>query len=65
MFPIKEFADDKFLVLRHPSGVAKRVVLSDLQNIRRAGLRALNLNEDDALVDAPDRRGAEYPDRHA
>ena len=26
-------------------------MLSDLQNIRRAGLRALNLNEDDALVD--------------
>ena len=26
-------------------------MLSDLQNIRRAGLRALSLNEDDALVD--------------
>ena len=51
MFPIKEFADDKFLFFVTRQGVAKRVVLSDLQNIRRAGLRALNLNEDDALVD--------------
>ena len=51
MFAIKEFADDKFLFFVTKQGVAKRVVLSDLQNIRRAGLRALNLNEDDALVD--------------
>ena len=51
MFPIQEFADDKFLFFVTKQGVAKRVVLSDLQNIRRAGLRALNLNEDDALVD--------------
>nr|WP_297175256.1 DNA gyrase subunit A [uncultured Agathobaculum sp.] len=51
MFPIKEFADDKFLFFVTRQGVAKRVVLSDLQNIRRAGLRALNLNEDDALID--------------
>ena len=51
MFPIKEFADDKFLFFVTKRGIAKRVVLSDLQNIRRAGLRALNLNEDDALVD--------------
>ena len=51
MFPIKEFADDKFLFFVTKQGIAKRVVLSDLQNIRRAGLRALNLNEDDALVD--------------
>ena len=51
MFPIKEFADDKFLFFVTRQGIAKRVVLSDLQNIRRAGLRALNLNEGDALVD--------------
>ena len=51
MFPIQEFADDKFLFFVTKQGVAKRIVLSDLQNIRRAGLRALNLNEDDALVD--------------
>ena len=51
MFPIKEFADDKYLFFVTRQGVAKRIVLSDLQNIRRGGLRALNLNEGDALVD--------------
>ncbi|MGE4548242.1 MAG: DNA gyrase subunit A [Intestinibacillus sp.] len=51
MFPIKEFADDKFLFFVTRQGVTKRIVLSDLQNIRRGGLRALNLNEGDALVD--------------
>ncbi len=51
MFPIREFADDKFLFFATRQGIVKRIVLSDLQNIRRAGLRALNLNEDDALVD--------------
>lgn len=51
MFPIKEFAEDKYLFFVTKQGIAKRVKLSDLQNIRRAGLRALNLNDDDALVD--------------
>lgn len=51
MFPIKEFADDKFLFFVTRQGVAKRIVLSDLQNIRRGGLRALGLNDGDALVD--------------
>ena len=32
-------------------GVIKRIVLSDLQNIRRGGLRALGLNEGDVVVD--------------
>ena len=38
MFPIQEFADDKFLFFVTRQGIAKRIVLSDLQNIRRAGL---------------------------
>ncbi len=51
MFPIKEFADDKFLFFATKMGTVKRVVLSDLINIRRGGLRALNLNDGDAVVD--------------
>lgn len=51
MFAIQEFDEDKFLFFVTRMGVAKRVVLSDLQNIRRGGLRALNLNEGDALVE--------------
>ena len=51
MFPIREFSDDKYMVFVTKQGVVKRIVLSDLQNIRRVGLRALSLNEDDQLVD--------------
>jgi len=51
MFPIQEFADDKFLFFVTKQGRVKRIVLSDLQNIRRAGIRALNLNDDDALAE--------------
>lgn len=51
MFPIKEFSQDKFLFFVTKMGISKRIVLSDLQNIRRGGLRALGLRDDDALVD--------------
>lgn len=51
MFPIQEFADDKFLFFVTKQGRVKRIVLSDLQNIRRVGIRALNLNDDDSLAE--------------
>lgn len=51
MFSVREFTDDKYLVFVTRYGMIKRVVLSDLQNIRRAGLRALGLGMDDQLVD--------------
>ena len=51
MFPISEFTDDKYMVFVTRNGTIKRVVLSELQNIRKSGLRALGLNEDDELVD--------------
>ena len=51
MFPIREFSEDKYMVFVTRMGVIKRIVLSDLQNIRRGGLRALGLNEGDVVVD--------------
>ncbi|MDR3766160.1 MAG: DNA gyrase subunit A [Butyricicoccus sp.] len=51
MFPIREFSDEKYLVFVTRMGTIKRVVLSDLQNIRKGGLRALGLNEGDVVVD--------------
>lgn len=51
MFPIREFIDDKYMVFVTKYGTIKRVVLSDLQNIRKVGLRALSLAEGDLLVD--------------
>lgn len=51
MFAIREFSYDKYMVFVTRQGVIKRVVLSDLQNIRKVGLRALSLAEGDLLVD--------------
>ena len=51
MFPIREFSDEKYMVFVTRMGVIKRIVLSDLQNIRKGGLRALGLNEGDVVVD--------------
>ncbi len=51
MYPIREFSEDKYMVFVTRMGTVKRVVLSDLQNIRKGGLRALGLNEGDVLVD--------------
>ena len=51
MFPIREFSEDKYMVFVTRMGVIKRIVLSDLQNIRKGGLRALGLNEGDVVVD--------------
>lgn len=51
MFPVREFTDDRFLVFCTKQGTVKRVLLSEFKNIRRGGLRALNLNEGDDLVD--------------
>ncbi len=51
MFPIREFSEDKYMVFVTKMGIVKRIVLSDLQNIRKGGLRALSLNEGDVVVD--------------
>lgn len=51
MFAIREFVEDKYLVFVTRQGTVKRIMLRELQNIRRVGLRALNLAEGDELVD--------------
>ena len=50
MFPIREFEEDKYMVFVTRQGTVKRVMLRELQNIRRVGLRALVLAEGDELV---------------
>ncbi len=59
MFPIREFEEDKYMVFVTRQGTVKRIMLRELQNIRRVGLRALNLTEGDELVDVRLTDGAE------
>lgn len=51
MFAISEYDESHYLFFTTEQGTVKRVALSELKNIRKAGLRALSLNEGDRLVD--------------
>ena len=44
------FPDDRYLVFVTKGGTVKRLCSSELKNIRRSGLRALNLVEGDELI---------------
>ncbi|WEG12777.1 DNA gyrase subunit A [Pullulanibacillus sp. KACC 23026] len=50
MFPIEEFVDDWFLIFMTKKGITKRSSLSAFSNIRKGGLIALGLREDDDLI---------------
>lgn len=48
---VKEFTNDKFLVMVTESGTIKKTVLSAYSNVRKGGIIAINLVEGDRLVD--------------
>ena len=50
MIPIREFTDGEFLVFATRFGTVKRITLSSLNTARKAGIRALNLEEGDELI---------------
>ncbi|GGE48127.1 DNA gyrase subunit A [Pullulanibacillus camelliae] len=50
VFPIEEFVDDSYLFFVTKKGIAKRSTLSAFSNIRKGGLIALSLREEDELI---------------
>ena len=50
--PVREFNDDRYLVMITKSGVIKKTSMEKLSNIRKAGLTAVNLREGDELISA-------------
>ncbi len=50
MLHIRAFEEDRYLIFTTASGKVKRMLLTELKNIRKVGLRALHLQEDDELV---------------
>ena len=50
MIPIKEFEDDMYLTFVTKQGVIKKTPLMDYSNLRKSGLRAINLDDDDELI---------------
>lgn len=52
IIPTTDFNADKSLVFFTKNGIVKRTNLSEYANIRSNGVRAINLDEDDGLVEA-------------
>jgi len=52
ILPTTDFHDDKSLVFFTQNGVVKRTKLSEFSNIRSNGVRAIVLDDDDALITA-------------
>ncbi len=50
VFPIREFVEDKYLVMITRGGVIKKTSLGEFANIRRNGLNAVGLDDDDELL---------------
>jgi DNA gyrase subunit A len=48
---VKEFADNKFLVMATEKGTIKKTVLSAYGNVRKGGINAINLNGGDRLIE--------------
>ena len=51
MIPIKEYEDDKYLFMATRNGIVKKTPIKDYENIRKNGLAAINLREDDKLIE--------------
>ena len=49
--PMKEFDDDKFLFMATKNGMVKRTPMKEYENVRKNGLQAIVLREDDELIE--------------
>ncbi len=50
VIPIRNFTEDNFLILVTKKGVTKKLRLNELQNIRKTGLIAISLRDEDELM---------------
>ncbi len=55
--PVREFAEDRFLMFATRNGLVKKTALSAYQHIRAAGVNAINILDDDELIDVQITRG--------
>ncbi len=51
VIPIKEFAEDRYLIAVTKNGTIKKTALSEYNTNRKTGLIAINLKDDDQLID--------------
>ena len=51
IIPLKEYKNDRFLFMATKKGIVKKTPICDYENIRKSGLQAINLREDDELIE--------------
>ncbi|MCI9564957.1 MAG: DNA gyrase subunit A [Eubacterium sp.] len=51
MVQMREFEDDKYLIMATRKGIIKKTPISAYTNIRKSGIQAITLREDDELID--------------
>ena len=51
MIPIETYNEDAYLFMATKNGMVKKTSLTEYQNIRKSGLAAINLREDDELIE--------------
>jgi len=51
LVPVREFADDRFLLFATRLGTVKKTVLSAYGNVRSTGINAINIEDGDELID--------------
>ena len=51
VIPIREYAENKYLFMATKNGIVKKTSISEYANIRKSGLQAINLREDDELIE--------------
>ena len=49
--PLREFDEDKFLFMATKNGMVKRTPMKEYENVRKNGLQAIVLREDDELIE--------------
>jgi DNA gyrase subunit A len=52
MLPVREFEDNRFVVIATRKGVIKKTSLAAFSNPRRVGIRAIHIPEDDTVIEA-------------
>lgn len=55
--PVREFREDRYLVMVTKNGIIKKTDLASFANIRKGGLIAVNLREDDSLISVMNTEG--------
>ncbi len=51
IIPLKEYQNNRYLFMATKNGIVKKTPIKDYENIRKSGLQAISLREDDELIE--------------